>query len=136
MKRLTDRFRQDHEDILRALVDAKQKQVSTPDGFIKLREAMDRLLDHVESEDRNFYPVLRRAAGDDTKLHTMLDLFETEMKDVTGKVHAFRERYTDDCSSMDCITEFGTIFMLVRNRMAKEENVLFPEFETLPTDSL
>ena len=131
MKGLTDRFRQDHEEILRALVDAKKLQLSTPEGFRKLREAMDRLAAHIESEDREFYPGIRSAAGDNVKLRNVLDLFEDDMRDVSVQIRSFMDKFTGGFNTEDCAKEFGELLEMLINRIIREENVLFPEIESL-----
>ena len=131
MKELTERLRQEHARILTVLVEARGLNVTTDEGFRKLREAMDTLVAHIKREDREFYPGLRNAAGDNVKLRNVLDLFEDDMRDVSVQIHSFMDKFTGGFGTEDCAKEFGELLEMLINRITREENVLFPEIESI-----
>lgn len=134
MKELTERLRQEHVEIIQGLDNARELKVTTSEGFRKLIEAMDRLAAHIEREDREFYPRLRNAAGDNVKLRNVLDLFEDEMRGISVHIRSFMDKFTGGFNTGDCAKEFGKLLEMLINRIAKEENVLFPEIESLLAD--
>ncbi len=134
MKELTEKLRQDHADILQALDSARELKVTTSEGFRMLKKSMARLAAHIKREDREFYPGLRSAIGDNTKLSNMLDLFEEDMLDVSSRIRAFIDKFSQNCFTEDYAREFETLYIDLKNRIAKEENVLFPEIEKLLAD--
>jgi hemerythrin superfamily protein len=130
LQNLTQELRDEHAKILNTLIQAKELCVKTLAGHDKLNESITALLAHLKKEDELFYPKLKKAAKNDPQLQTMLKLFEDDIKTVTEMADNFRWQYTDDCESLDFITEFGTLFIMLRDRITREENTLFPEYET------
>ncbi len=134
MKLLIERLRLEHADILQCLDNARELKVTTSKGFAKLSESMGRLAAHIKNEDREFYPRLRSAAGDNIKLRNMLDLFEDEMRDTSVQIRSFMDKFAGEFSTEVCAKEFGALLEMLINRISKEENVLFPEIESLLAD--
>lgn len=131
MSDLLDRLREEHIEMFTVMKQAKDMCVTTKDGYGLLMNSKELMLSHIDREDDEFYPALRRAAENNERLRNLLVQFEEEMKEVSEIAHDFFERYTDGCSDMDFIQDFGTFFIMLKERMAKEENVLFPEYENL-----
>jgi hypothetical protein len=131
MPELIETLRENHKRVFEAMKDAKDSCVSTRDGHRKLMASKERLLAHLDLEDTRFYPALREAARNDRGLHNLLAQFDDDLREVSEVAHDFFERYTEGCTDLDFLQDFGTFFMMLKDRMAKEENVLFAEYERL-----
>lgn len=103
--------------------------VTTPAGYDKLMQARDLMLKHHEFEDRTFYPALENAALHNHKLKAMLQEFDEERKLVTALAHEFFEHYSIKHSDEKLLQDFGTFFILLTNRMNREERLLFTKYE-------
>ncbi len=126
-----ERYREEHTRIYTLLREAKEASLGTREGLERLMSARDMLLSHLEGEDREFYPALRKAAEKDAQLVRALDVLEDDIKDVSRIAREFFARCCPEGGGLDFVREFGTFFIMFMERAAKEENVLFPEYERL-----
>ena len=94
-------------------------------------EVKDLLLPHLEKEDTELYPALRKASETDQKLKANMDLFEEQIMVVSEVAEDFFKRYKLGCSGLEFIQDFGSFMIMLKDRMAREENILFAEYERL-----
>jgi hemerythrin-like domain-containing protein len=127
----TEKLKQEHRELLAVLKNAKEQCVSTQEGFDILKNAEDMLLRHLASEDNEVYPALRRAAETDEHIRKTLSFFDKDLAEVSEVANDFFSRYDKGCTDIDFIQDFGTFFVMFKERMAREENVLFPEYDRL-----
>lgn len=126
-----ERYREEHTRIYTLLREAKEASLGTREGIEKLMSARDILLSHLEGEDRDFYSALRKASEKDVQLVLALDVLEEDIKDVSRIAREFFARCCPEDGGLDVVRDFGTFFIMFMERAAKEENVLFPEYERL-----
>jgi hypothetical protein len=75
--------------------------------------------------------VLRKAAETDEHIRDMLSFFEKDLTDVTAVAQDFFSKYDEVCADIDFIQDFGLFFMMFKERVVREENILFLEYERL-----
>ncbi len=97
-----------------------------------LFDARDALIDHMELEDAEFYPVLRKHAEQDTKLRNTLEILAKDMAEISVFAadffrHCADEEMDDEDLALEC-EQLATILMA---RLWKEENILFPRYAKL-----
>jgi hemerythrin-like domain-containing protein len=127
----TDKLKEEHREILDILKNAKEQCVSTQQGFDILKGARELLVKHMSNEDGEMYPTLRKAAETDEHIRKTLSFFEKDLTEVSEVANDFFTRYDKGCTDIDFIQDFGTFFVMFKERVAREENILFPEYERL-----
>ena len=88
-------------------------------------------LSHLKKEDAKMYPILREAAKSDGALKRRLDSFASDMDKISLSVTEFFEKYTsaEVSSSIEFAMDFGSLSAKLINRIWREENILYKEFE-------
>jgi len=89
------------------------------------------LLEHLRKEDEEFYPVLIEAAGQNMKLKEALEVFAKDLDNVSSFVFGFFDRYDKGFLEEGLSRDFETLFMVIRNRMENEEDILYEEYNKL-----
>ena len=131
MSRIIEELKKEHEDFSALLKDIKKSGVISKEGQENLLKMKEVLIPHIQKEDTNIYPVLRNAAKSNKKIQEILDLFAKDMAGITKEVDVFFNKYTGSETDIGFAKDFGHIAGLYRDRMIKEENILFREFEKL-----
>jgi hemerythrin-like domain-containing protein len=62
MSKLIEEFKSEHAALVSLLIEIKRLDVHSKETRIKLLKAKNHLLTHLEKEDHNLYPVLRKAS--------------------------------------------------------------------------
>jgi hemerythrin superfamily protein len=99
------------------------------EGREMLRAMKAGLLDHLAREDEELYPVMHRAAEEDDGFRRTLAVFASGMPDVTKSARRFFDRCERGGRDLDLPLEFGRLFLMLKNRMQREESLIFPAFE-------
>ncbi|MFA5167635.1 MAG: hemerythrin domain-containing protein [Candidatus Omnitrophota bacterium] len=124
-------WHKEHGQILELLLQVLQLDIFSRAGQMKLQELKRTLEAHLESEDRHFYPILKKAAETDTDLRRKLFLFATDMGKITAEVLAFFRKEENDPMGKDIPAEFRRISDMIKSRVSREESILMKEFEKL-----
>jgi hypothetical protein len=124
-------WRKEHAQILEALLNVIHLDIFSRAGQMKLQELKRVLEAHLKSEDRCFYPALKKAAETDADLRRELFLLAADMEKITAAVEAFFRKEELDPLGKDIPAEFGRISGLIKSRISREENILMREFEKL-----
>lgn len=128
MKRLIVELKNEHNRIAKALNEVKTLGISTPEGQKLLIESKHTLLAHLQREDRDFYPVLRKAALLDTALNDTLEHFAKDMDLISKSALDFFEKYKSGGSGLDFARDFGRLFSTLQMRIGREERILYAEY--------
>lgn len=122
-------LQREHQAILDFFQDLELLQEGTPEYREKFN-ALGRLLHvHLSKEDAKLYTIFKNALRADPILAHQIDLYIIEMESITGVVLNFMEKYLDDPN--ETLFSYGEICDLLADRIWREENLLFPEFEKL-----
>ena len=128
---MIEKFKREHYEIIKALAEIKELGALTKDGNDKLMSVKETLHEHLKEEDEKFYPILRKKAEQNKKLKEELDVFAKDLESVSKVVSGFFDRYDKGVLSAGLLTDFETLFMVLRNRMRNEENFLYDEYEKI-----
>ena len=131
MSALIEEFKREHCEIIEALKEVEGSGILTKEGQSKLMSVKATLLEHLKVEDERFYPVLWEVAGKDNKLKEELEVFAKDLESVTRVVLGFFDRYDKGILGTRLLTDFETLYMVLRNRMRNEENYLYDEYEKI-----
>lgn len=122
-------WRKEHARILDIISEVFQLEIFNPAGQMKLQELNRFLEAHVQSEEQNFYPVLRKAAETDPDLRRQLFLFAADMDKIAAEAKAFFQKEESNPLGENIPAEFKKISGMLKSRISREENILMKEYE-------
>ncbi len=129
MSNLVNELKKDHESLLATLDEVTSLGISSEEGLKKLLAVKEGLLAHLSREDRDLYPPLKKAAESDAALQHTLDVFAKDMTGISQTALDFFGKYIDGGSSMEFARDFGRLVAALKNRIGREEDILYPQYE-------
>ncbi len=131
MSILIEELKKEHYEILATLNEVIKFGILSKEGQDKLMSLEASLLAHLEMEDDQLYPALRKEAEHRNSLKNVLDLFAMDMEDVSKIVQEFFEKYSDEFSGAELSEDFENLCTALNKRICNEEETLYGEYETL-----
>ena len=129
MGNLTDKLRREHAAITEALQAVNELGIGTKEGTAVLLGAKHLLLNHLAREDRELYPVLRRAAAERPEIHRIVEHFAAEMEAVSAAALAFFAKYEHGGGGLEFGSDYGQLMARLSARMSREEHRLYLLFD-------
>jgi hypothetical protein len=126
---LIEELKKEHAEIVDALNEVKKLGIFSKEGQDKLMSVKASLLAHLEVEDTQLYPALRKEAGYNKDLKNTLDLFAMDMENVSKIVREFFDKYSEEFSGDEFQKEFENLFAALIKRISNEEESLYEEYE-------
>jgi len=131
MSILIEELKKEHSEILAALNEIKELGILSKEGQGKLMSLEVSLLAHLEIEDEQLYPALRKEAEHSNSIKDTLDLFTMDMENVSKIVRKFFEKYSEGFSGMEISEDFENLLAALTKRICNEEESLYEEYEIL-----
>ena len=131
MSRLIDELEADHKIIADTLGKVKTLGISSEEGQKTLLAAKAGLLAHLAKEDRDLYPVLRKAAETDPSLQSTLDFYAKDMDEISSAALEFFAKYATGGEGLDFAKDFGRLVANLTQRIRKEETTLYKKYNEL-----
>lgn len=132
MENLISKLKDDHLEIITLFEeienDIKKNSIPLNEIRKKLLDEKDLLLKHLNFENERLYPILRIAAMRDEKLEIILDIFKTEMENLSIFINKFFEDF-EKMNEYGFAIQFGKLYSMILHRLKMEENVLYKEFD-------
>jgi iron-sulfur cluster repair protein YtfE (RIC family) len=129
MSALIEELKKDHSEIVAILKEVKELGILSKEGQAKLLSAKAHLLKHLNKEDEQLYPVLRKKAEKNKQLQDALDLCVMDMENVSRVVQEFFDKYSRGVSGKELQKEFENLFAALDKRVRNEEDILYDEYE-------
>ncbi len=129
MSALIEELKKDHSEIVDLLKEVKELGILSKEGQAKLLSAKAHLLKHLNKEDEQLYPVLRKKAEKNKQLQDALDLCVIDMENVSSVVQEFFDKYSRGVSEKELQKEFENLFVALGKRISNEEDILYDEYE-------
>jgi hemerythrin superfamily protein len=129
MSALIEELKKDHSEIVDLLKEVKELGILSKEGQAKLLAAKAHLLKHLNKEDEQLYPVLRKKAEHNEQLKNALDLCVIDMENVSRIVQEFFDKYSRGVSGKELQKEFENLFVALDKRVRNEEDILYDEYE-------
>ena len=126
---LIEELKKEHSEIVAALNEVKKLGILSKEGQDKLTSVQTSLRAHLEMEDDQLYPILRKQAENNKDLKNTLDLFEMDMENVSTIVQEFFDKYSEEFSGEKLQEDFENLFAALNNRISNEEASLYEEYE-------
>ncbi len=95
MSILIEELKKEHSEILTGLNEVKELGILSKEGQVKLMSLEVSLLAHLEMEDDELYPTLRKEAEHSNSIKDTLELFAIDMENVSKIVREFFEKYSE-----------------------------------------
>ena len=131
MSILIEELKQEHCEILAILNEVKKLGILSKEGQDKLTSLEVSLLAHLEMEDDQLYPALKKEAIHNNSIKDTLDLFAMDMENVSKIVRDFFEKYSEGFSGEKLTEDFENFLVALNKRIGNEEESLYEEYETL-----
>ena len=126
---LIEELKKEHSEIVAALNEVKKLGILSKEGQDKLMSVQTSLRAHLEMEDDQLYPILRKQAENNKDLKNTLDLFEMDMENVSTIVQEFFDKYSEEFSGEKLQEDFENLFAALSKRISNEEAALYEEYE-------
>ena len=128
---LSDELRREHIDVMKMLEEMKAAVHHSDDKRMHVIEVMDGLLNHLRKEDELLYPVLTAAAAADRRLAKLLEISSRDMDEISRIAADLFSIPREKQSDTAFFRNLGGFIALIRQRVMKEEAILFPEYDRL-----
>jgi hemerythrin-like domain-containing protein len=126
------RLSTEHTELEHALAGIRPRQFRTDEGRSRLFRVHDLFLQHVRKEREELYPVLEKAATADQRIADHLRRMSDDLRIVTGLAEDFFRKYQQgEPMLVEFATDHGALLTILKIRLKREEQTLFPLFETL-----
>jgi len=129
MSILIEELKKEHSGIIAILNEVKKLGILSKEGQDKLISVQTSLIAHLEMEDDQLYPILRKQAENNKDLKNTLDLFEMDMENVSTIVQEFFDKYSEEFSGEKLQEDFENLFAALSKRISNEEAALYEEYE-------
>ncbi len=134
MSILIEELKKEHSEILAVLNEVREHGILSKEGQDKLISLEAGLYAHLEMEDDQLYPTLKKEAEHSNSMKDILELFAIDMEDVTKIAREFFKKYSEGFSDVELDTlseDFENFFSALTKRISNEEETLYEEYETL-----
>lgn len=126
MSTLIQRLREEHGTIASLLARVREEGSASAEGrrlLELLRVTVER---HFAGEERELFPALRAAAGNDPRLKATVEVLAGEASELAREVAGFFRRAREGASGLALARDFGRLYAALGERMRREEETLFP----------
>ncbi len=127
-KRLVKKWKKDHEDliIIGKKVLAEYVKGNEKEAKKLLKKFVNLAMDHLTSEDTEFYKILKDPNSDKITVELVVD-FDKTFKDTKTTLMKFLAKYVRDENKLDdeFFDTFSNIMEILENRIQYEENNLY-----------
>ena len=131
MSVLIEELKSEHRTIAETINAINRLGIGTKAGQDMLMAAKSSFLTHIKKEDEQMYPLLHRAAEHDPELKRTLEIYATDMSQISKAVLEFFEKYSYGDSGFEFSKDYGTLYTTLSLRIAKEEAVIYKKFDEL-----
>ena len=132
--KLLNELADDHAAITGMLEQVVALGIITNEAQATLRLIRSRMLSHLKKENEEFYPLLRKAAVTDKGLEKMLNASGRDLEAVSAMAFRFFDKYSTGGNNREFARELGMLYGALRDRIQREEQTLFGEYEKRARD--
>jgi hypothetical protein len=131
MSELIEEFKVEHSKILALLNEVKKLGIHSEEGRSRLISAKESLVEHLNKENEQLYPVLRKEAEHNKTLQNELDIFAIDPEYLTRVVLEFFDDYSGGAIDKDFQINFESLYAALNARIRNEEEALYEEYEKI-----
>jgi Hemerythrin HHE cation binding domain len=132
MSQLIDELERHHQFLRERFDRVKKAGVESEEGRAALKQIKASLFAHLAKEDEQLYPALEEAALSDPRLADILTIFREDIAKVASAANAFFAGLeSGQLKGLPLAREFGSLSAQFTLRIAKEESVLYAEYDKI-----
>ncbi len=132
MSALIDKLKKEHSEIVTALNEVKELGILSSKGLAKFLSVRAHLLAHLQKEDEQLYPVLRKEAENNKQLESTLNLCAMNMENVSRVMLEFFDKcFRGEIPAKERQKEFENISVVLSKRIRNEEDILYEVYEKM-----
>jgi hypothetical protein len=130
MSKLVDELKRHHQFLRERIDRVKEIGVQSAEAQVILKQIKASLFAHLAKEDDELYPALEKAARSDPRLGDLLAIFREDIAQVASAATAFFAGFeSGQLKGLQLAREFGSVVGQLTLRVAKEESVLYAEYD-------
>ena len=129
--KLVEELKIDHENLLAVLTRIREIGKKDEEVIQLLQNVKTLLISHLKKEDAKLYPALKKAAEIDKKLRLMLDLFASDMEEVTETALVFFDKHAGALAvqnESNFHEDLDLLCIVLAKGIENEETKLYPEY--------
>lgn len=132
MTEVIARLSTEHTELQQALAGLRPRLFRSDEGRVRLSRVRDLLRTHFQEEHEQLDPVLEKAAQSDVHLAGHIRRMSDDLRIVTDLAEDFFHKYEQgELKLIEFATDHGALLTILRIRLRREEDTLFPLYETL-----
>lgn len=132
MRDLIQRLSAQHVELEQALAGIRPRQFKTDEARTRLSRVRELFRAHVHTERRELYPILEQAAAENQRLAGQLRRLADDLEILTGLADGFVRKYeSGEPGLIEFATDHGALLTILRTRLRREEELLFPLYEAV-----
>lgn len=132
MHDLIERLSSEHVELEQAFAGLRPRLFRTEDGPRQLARVRDLFNAHVAEESQHLYPAIRSAAAEDPNITNRIRRLDDDLHIVTELADGFFRKYETGIDQLvDFATDHGALLTILRIRLRREEETVFPLYRTL-----
>ena len=132
MSQLIQNLKSEHHALVEILKTVQVIGPSQSESKQLLLEVKKALLAHLKKEDQELYPKLKEAAKQNEEIDRKVNNFGKDMEEITKfTLHFFDKMENNQYSSLEYAKDFGKLVTILSSRISREENILYPLYETV-----
>lgn len=118
----------EHRALMKALDMIRAEQGLTEKAQLLVDKTRNALLAHLDREEKEFYPVMRKAAETNNQLKDTLKVMGEEMDQIATKAMAAFNNWTAGKGQGRFVTDFNNLYELLEARIKREEHALYAKY--------
>ncbi len=130
MSKIIEELKNEHTMIIDEIYNIERLGIYSKEGKKKFFTAKRVFLAHLEKEDKELYPILRKAAESNEKFKKKLDYFSKNEVKVTEFALQFFDKYSAGSSGIEYKLDCERLYSSLKARILNEE-ILYEEYNKL-----
>ena len=131
MADLITELKNEHAYLVETLQKVKGLLITTKEGQETLLSAKEAFLKHIKKEDEKLYPVLEKAAVNDSALKELIDNFIKEMNIVSKTTIEFFDKYSNGGEGERFAADFARLYIKLSRRIKNEEEIIYKKYDEI-----
>ncbi|MDH5185153.1 MAG: hemerythrin domain-containing protein, partial [Gammaproteobacteria bacterium] len=125
MTSLVSDLKNEHDKIVGVFGQIEKHGISSDEGRKLLLSIKSELLQHLEKEDEQLYPVLFKEAETDSLLSQDLDRYSEEIHGLYKEALDFFDKYSSNGKNIEFAQDFRKLFSIIAFRIYKGESIFY-----------
>jgi len=134
VKLFTQHLNDDHRALTIKLNKVKSLGRISPEAKELLFSSKQIFMSHLKKEDEQLYPVLKKAGEKNENAKKLADSFICEMETISKNAITFFNKYEKESEGLDFAADLGNLLATLRNRIYREESVLYEMFNEIESN--